>query len=120
MSISFKRVSSSGVTVGDRATVDVDGRALVAPSMGSGGHFAVSVNLGASAVTFLAQPCKQITIANDTGTTIEVFQAGGAVFLPVFDGSYYTFFGLSDASQLGVRRKDQSATAVTVKARWEL
>lgn len=94
---------------------------IVFPEMGSGGHLAVSTSgtAGATFVPFAAQACKQLTIANNTGTVIEVQQGGTGVALPVFSGSYFTFFAAGDASSFAVRRVDQVATAVAVQARWE-
>lgn len=86
----------------------------------SGGNISLSTSTTAgSFVTFASQACVQLTIANNTGTTLEVQQAGTGVALPIFPASYYTFYGITDASQLGVRRVDQSTTSVTVTARWE-
>ena len=93
---------------------------IVAPMLSSGGHTSVvTAANGTSYTAFAAQPCKQLTIGNDTGVQIDVLQGGTGSPFPVFAGTYLTFFGLTDASQLSVRRDDTSTTTVTVKARWE-
>lgn len=93
---------------------------LVIPRMREGGNVSVqTAAVGTNYATFGAQACRQFTVCNDTGTAVEVQQDGAGVAIPVADGAYFTFFGITNASQLGVRRKDTSNTQVTVKARWE-
>lgn len=93
---------------------------VVTPTMTLGGNTLVSTpTVGTNYQAFASQECSQLTIANDSGTTLEVRQDGAGVALPVFDGTYYTFFGVTNSNQLGVRRKDTSNTQVVVKARWE-
>lgn len=91
------------------------------PVMTSGGHISAATNgtTGATFTAFGSQLCKQVTIVNDTGTKIEVQQDGAGVALPINDGTSFTFFGLTNANQLGVRRVDQTTVVATVKARWE-
>lgn len=92
----------------------------VTPMLSSGGNISATTDPSGTAFTlFGAQACKQLTISNNSGTTIEVQQGGTGVSFPVFPASYYTFFGITDASNLGIRRVDQSTTSVTVVARWE-
>lgn len=74
---------------------------------------------GANFTTFPAQLCKQLTIVNNTGTDIEVQRGGTGAAIPIINGTAYPFYDVGDASQLAVRRIDQSNTQVTVKARWE-
>lgn len=91
------------------------------PQMAQGGNLNVQTSAtGASFVVIAAQACRQVTIANNnTSVAIEVQQDGVGVAFPVFAGTYFTFYGITDSSQLGVRRVDQSGTQVTVNARWE-
>ena len=98
-----------------------DYAAHVSPVMaGGGGNISVQTAAnGTDFVAFASQECKQLTISNSTGTEIEVRQDGAGVALPVFDSTYYTFFGITNANQLSVRRSDASTTQVTVTARWE-
>ena len=92
----------------------------VEPVMNAGGNIALATAAaGANFTAFVAQACHQLTICNDTGTTIEVRQGGAGVAIPVFDRTYFTLFGLANASQIEARRADQAGTSVTVKARWE-
>lgn len=92
----------------------------VTPMLSSGGHISVTTDSSGTSFTSLSsQACKQVTIANNSGTTIEVQQGGTGVGFPIFPSTYFTFFGLTDASNLGIRRVDQSTTAVSVIARWE-
>lgn len=92
----------------------------VVPLMGSGGMLAVATTAtGANFILLASQACKQVTIANNTGVIIEIQQGAAGVALPIFVGSYFTFFGLTNANQLGMRRNDQAATVVTAQARWE-
>lgn len=102
------------------ARVDANGMQYVKPALGSGGFIATNtVSGGTGWGAFGAQALTQLTIGNDTGTDIEIRQDNTGLALTVFDGTYYTIFGITDASQISVRRKDQSTTQVAVKARWE-
>lgn len=92
----------------------------VTPTLTSGANMSVATTAaGTTFAAFPSQACRQLTISNGTGVTIEVQQGGSGVALPVFSGTYFTFFGLANASALAVRRLDQSTTPVTVIARWE-
>jgi hypothetical protein len=94
----------------------------VTPLMLGGGNTSVqTAATGTNYATFPDLPAHQVTVVNDTGTDIEVRQDGTGVALPIASGAApFTFYGLSNANQLGVRRKDTSNTQVTVKARWEV
>jgi len=74
---------------------------------------------GTNFAAFASQSCRQLTVSNQTGTTLEFRQGGSGVAFQVPSGAFYTFFGLQNADQLGVRRVDTSNTQVTVTARWE-
>jgi hypothetical protein len=92
----------------------------VKPMLESAGHASVTTAAtGTNWTAFAAQLCSQLTVSNDTGTDLEFRQDGAGVTFTVFDTTYYTFFGLTNASQIEVRRKDTSNTQVTAKARWE-
>lgn len=92
----------------------------VAPQLASGGHVSVQTAVSGTGYTaFGAQACKQLTILNGTGVDIGVTVGGAGVEVPVLAGTYYTFFGITNANQLSVRRVDTSTTQVTVAARWE-
>ena len=92
----------------------------VQPNLLAGGHISVATNAdGTTYNAFASTPCGQVTIVNDTGVDLEVRQDGAGVAIVVFNGQPFTFYGLSNANQLGVRRKDASVTPVTLAARWE-
>lgn len=95
----------------------------VKPVMATSGNLTATTTSGSNGSTFVALPsqaCTQVTVCNNTGVNIEVQQGGSGGVLTVFVGSYYTFFGLTNANQLAVRRADQSASpTVSVQARWE-
>ncbi|NML24338.1 hypothetical protein [Zoogloea dura] len=92
----------------------------VAPQLSSGGHIAAQTAVSGTTYTaFASQACKQLTILNGTGVDIGVTVGGAGVEVPVLAGTYYTFFGITNANQLSVRRVDTSTTQVTVAARWE-
>lgn len=92
----------------------------VIPSFTSGANLSAQTNAtGTNYTAFGSQVCKQLTVSNQTGTTIEVRQDATGVGLQVPSGAFYTFFGITNANQLGIRRVDQSNTQVTVTARWE-
>lgn len=95
-------------------------RVSIIPSMASGGNFSLQTNAtGTTFTAFSNQACKQLTISNQSGTTIEVRQDGAGVAFQIPTGAFYTFFGITNANQLDVRRTDTSNTQVTITARWE-
>jgi hypothetical protein len=100
--------------------LDADGKMVTVPTMANGGHLSLTTNAtGTNWTAFGSQACKQLTLSNQTGTTLEVRQGGAGVGFQIPDGAFYTFFGITNANQLSVRRVDTSNTQVTVTARWE-
>lgn len=92
----------------------------VIPLMASGGNVSAQTNAtGTNWTAYGSQVCRQCTLSNQTGTTIEVRQGGSGVGLQIPTGAFYTFFGITNTNQLEVRRVDTSNTQVTVTARWE-
>lgn len=92
----------------------------VHPGFSTGGNLSVSTAAdGTGFVAFPAQACAQLTVVNDSDVTFEVRQAGAGVACPVLAQSSFTFFGVSNASQLSVRRKDAGTDPLVVYARWE-
>ncbi|WP_138994008.1 hypothetical protein [Larkinella sp. C7] len=89
---------------------------LVTPA---GNTSAQTAATGTNYTTFASQVCSQLTLFNNTAAAIDVQQggAGAAVSVPV--GASFTFVGITNANQLGVRRTDTSNTQVTVGARWQ-
>lgn len=93
---------------------------VVSPAMSSGGNASAQTAAnGTDWTAFASQACAQLTISNDTGATIEFIQGGTGAAFSVFDSTYFTILGITNANQISVRRKDNSTTQVTVKARWE-
>lgn len=92
----------------------------VLASFSAGGNLSVSSNAdGVSFVTLPAQACTQLTVINDTNFSFEVRQGGAGVAVPVLAQSSFTFFGVTNANQLSVRRKDNEVEVVNIYARWE-
>lgn len=95
---------------------------VVTPRLTTGGNLSVTTNNsnGSAYTAFANQVCSQLTISNDSAVTnIDVIQGGSGAAFEVLSGTYYTFFGLTNANQLSVRRNDLSNTAIVVSARWE-
>ena len=93
---------------------------LVTPALSSSGNTsAQTAATGTNWTAFSSQALKQLTISNQTGATLEFRQDGAGVGFQVPTANFYTFFGLTNANQLEVRRVDTSNTQVTVTARWE-
>lgn len=93
---------------------------IFTPAMSSGGNKNITTAAtGANFTTLPAQPCKQVTVVNNTPVTLEVQQDAAGDAFPVLPGTSFTFFGLVNASEIGIRRFDQSNTPVTVNTRWE-
>lgn len=105
---------SGGMATGGRSPANP---LYVSPTFTGGAN--LSISTAVSYTAFPAQTCKQLTLANNTGVTVQVQQGGAGAAQPVFPGTYYVFYGLTDASTLTVSRADDVATAVTVNARCE-
>lgn len=91
----------------------------ILPIMENGGNGTVQTAAsGANWTDLAAQACHQVTFVNNTGTTLEFRQNGGSA-VPIFVGVPFVVYGIKDASQLSVRRVDQSNTQVTLAYRWE-
>lgn len=111
-------LSSISITGGNAVAVKVDGRVVAtAPTATSGVITSITTNAtGSIFTTFASQACTQLYVANNTGTTIE-FQLGGVgTSMPIFNGAYYLITGITNASNVGVRRTDQANTQVTIQA----
>lgn len=118
--VQYQRVKIAFGADGSAADVQATSRFPVAPAMGSGGNLsATTAAIGTNYTAFASQACLQATIVNDSGVTIEVQQGGAGVAIPVWDQTTFTFFGITNMNQLGVRRKDTSNVQVAVLARWE-
>ncbi|QFY77514.1 hypothetical protein DUD43_07345 [Alcaligenes faecalis] len=92
----------------------------VHPGFATGGNISVSTAAnGTDFVVFTARACAQLTVINDSDVVFEVRQGGAGVACPVLSQSSFTFFGISNANQLSVRRKDTGTDPLNVYARWE-
>lgn len=114
--------TSSNLKLSAKVVEDVNNKKYspaVTPFMTKGGNVSVLANGGANPVTFPSQSCSQLTIANNTGAVIEFQQDANGPYFPLFTGTYYTIFGITNSNQISVRRVDQAVTGVTVTARWE-
>ena len=92
----------------------------VIPSMTTGGHVSLTTNAtGTNWTAFGSQALKQLTVSNQTGVTLEFRQGGSGVGFQIPSGTFFTFFGLTNANQIDARRVDTSNSQVTITARWE-
>lgn len=112
---------NSSLTSIDVKTPTLDnGKQPVIPSMTAGGNLSVqTAATGTNWTAFASQALKQLTVSNQTGTNLEFRQGGAGVGFIVPNISIFTFFGITNANQIEVRRVDTSNTQVTVTARWE-
>lgn len=88
----------------------INGQA-VTPRMALSGH--VSVAASSSGAAFPSARCKQLTISNDSGANIGIIQSGSGPALTIFPNTYFTLFGISNASEVSVKGSG------TIVARWE-
>lgn len=73
---------------------------------------------GATYAAFGAQVCSSLTIANATGVAIDVQQGGAGAPLTLPTGGIVTLSGITNASQIAVRRNDVGVAVVIVTARY--
>ena len=76
---------------------------------------ATSASAGATPVFFATFACTALDIVNDTGVDIEYYRNATGLYLPILAGTSRMITGITNTSQVGVRRVDQVATTVTVK-----
>ncbi|ANJ65283.1 hypothetical protein REXELLA_55 [Erwinia phage vB_EamP_Rexella] len=77
---------------------------------------ATSASAGATATVFGAQACTGLDIVNSSNVDIEYQRGGAGQFMTISAGTSRLVTGITNANQIGVRRVDQVATAVTIKA----
>ncbi len=70
---------------------------------------------GANWTSFGSQTCNAFDLVNDTGVAIEYRRGGGGVAITIAAGASRLITGITNISQISVRRVDQSNTAATVK-----
>ena len=115
--IQFPRTKISWGVDGAAVDTSLTSPFPTSPVMTNGGN--LSVSSGSNFVAFGTQALKQLTLVNNTGVTIEFQQGGAGVAIPISDKDAFSIFGITNANQIGVRRVDAVATAVTIHARWE-
>lgn len=79
----------------------------------------VTVAGGTAWTTLPAQELAQLTIYNDTGFVLEMQQDGSGGIALVFVDRETPFFGITNANQVALRRRDKAADPLVVHARWE-
>ena len=91
----------------------------VAPAYVTGGILSVqTAATGSNWTAFASQACTYVVVVNGTNFGIEVRRGGAGVGLPIQPGQAFTFEGVQNASDLSVRRLDQSNTQLTLHAHW--
>lgn len=85
---------------------------VTTPKLASGGNRRVGVTT--DNVALAAQACSQVTIINRMDTDIIVTIGGNE--LDIMARSYFTFFGISNLSVLGLKGSE----AGTISLRWEV
>lgn len=123
LAIELSAADGDNVAISDGTNslvVNADGSLNVKAKLSSGGHLSVTTaNPGTNWTAFAAQACSQLTVSNQTGALIEFRQDGAGVGFQVPPSSFYTFFGITNTSQLQAKRADNSNIQVTITARWE-
>lgn len=71
---------------------------------------------GTNWTAFADGPCTALDLVNTTGTAIEYRRRGAGETMPIPDQTSRMILGITNASQIEVRRVDTSNTQVTVKA----
>lgn len=71
--------------------------------------------VGTTYVAFTAEQCTFLRINNDTGVSVEYQLNGAGNAVPVPAAAVRYVFGITNASQVAVRRKDTTTTQVTVQ-----
>src|ERR1019366_4485177 len=102
-----------------RVTLSTDGTGVVVPVFHGIGPLSLQSNAtGTTYNVFSSQACKQATLINDTGFDLELqLGATGTTFI-LWANSSLTIPGITNASTVGYRRKDQSNTQVTLAGFW--
>lgn len=77
---------------------------------------ATSATAGATATAFGSQACTGLDIVNNSTVDIEYQRGGAGLFMTISAGTSRMVTGITNASQISIRRVDQAATAVTIKA----
>jgi len=87
------------------------------PTAATGVMVAVTTNSpGTTYATLPAQVCTSLEIFNDTGVSLDILRPAATIPYRLADGRLKNFMGITDASQLRVKRTDSGPTQVTVNA----
>lgn len=89
-------------------------KAIKGGTLGTG-----SVTTSTSGTTFvqllpITIGCDSVTFVNNTGTTLSIKVKSSTAYIPLLDGSYFTFDGINSISDLWIKRTDESNTPVTI------
>jgi hypothetical protein len=94
---------------------------VVVPKMSTGAFISMTTSAsGTPYVSFASQLCSQLTISNDSGSSLDVLQNSTGVAFKIIPLTYFTLYGLQNANTISIRRSDTSSTQLTVTARWEI
>lgn len=85
----------------------------------SGNGSITTANPGSTYTTLSSQITSSVTIVNNSGVSLDIQQGGAGSPFTLLNGTSYTFTGIINASQLGVKRTDGSNTPVTVSYRYQ-
>lgn len=71
---------------------------------------------GTTATAFPDAACHALSVLNVTGASLSFFYPGVATAFVLPNGMAWTFRGLNNASQLSVKRTDESTSTVTLNS----
>jgi hypothetical protein len=90
---------------------------LVKPGHTSAGVLSATLS-GTTAVAFASQTCLQATINNESGVTVEVQLGGAGAYFRLSSGRAMPIPGITNTSQIGVRRFGATGASETVSVIW--
>lgn len=119
-------LATDGQTVTSLTSIDakiptlINGRQPVnssVPQVTSGTILALTTNASGTPYTaFASQACTALDIVNNTGVTIEYRRGATGSAMQIPTGAARMIIGITNASQIDVRRTDVSNTTVTIQA----
>lgn len=99
----------------------VNGNGFITTGATQGGNLSVQTSAtGSTYVALGSSPAFKATLSNQSGTTIDVRQGGAGIAFPIPTGQIFEFEGITNTSDLSIKRTDNSNTQVTVAFRWAL
>ncbi len=75
----------------------------------------VSAGTGTAFTLFPTTPAKRVWVGNNSGIVLEVRRGGSGAAYPIQSSTEHVFKVSANANELGIRRVDQGATAVTAE-----